>query len=78
MASRMFEVIGGQDQRRGDPKQMIQAMRSDYQRFIRQQDRNADPEAMIEQGLRNRRFSPQQVQMARQLAAQYGPMLMRR
>mgnify|MGYP003336349761 CR=1 FL=1 len=77
MASRMFEAMAGQDSRQ-DPRQMMEAMRGDYRRFMAQQDRRADPRAMIERGLQEGRFTPQQVEMARQMAAKFGPMLMGR
>lgn len=78
MASRMFEVIGGGNQRQQDPQQMIQSMRRDYQRFMDGVDRRQDPNAMIDHGIKTGRFTPRQVQLARQLAVQYGPMLVAR
>lgn len=77
MASRMYEVMAGQD-RRQDSGQMMEAMRGDFRRFMAKQDRRADPRAMIERGLQEGRFTPQQVEMARQMAAKFGPILMGR
>lgn len=80
MASRMFDAIGGgqQDQHGQMPAEAIRQMQGDFSAWMAEQDRNANPAQMMQDGLRRGRFTEQQVQMARQMAARFGGLFGRR
>lgn len=83
MASRMFDAIGGgrqqgQQPRGPMPQEAVRQMQGDFSAWMAEQDRRADPEQLMQDGIRQGRYTDQQVRMARQMAARFGGLFGRR